>query len=117
MLDLSVVIHFYCIDWIACYQLPGAPRPTRVILPSLIPSAPYLATPHLSLHKIGSKHIPSYFAFRIVLPAPLVLSDKSRLMPVPGFTFTTTLYLHTLSLTLCFLLTNTCGPPKWRRKK
>ena len=32
---------------------------------SLSLSAPYLATPHLSLHSIGSKHIPSYFALGI----------------------------------------------------
>ena len=32
---------------------------------SLSPSAPYLATPHLSLLRIGCKHIPSYFAFPI----------------------------------------------------
>jgi hypothetical protein len=32
---------------------------------SLSPSAPYLATPHLSLHKIDCKHIPSYFTFPI----------------------------------------------------
>ena len=30
---------------------------------SLFPSAPYRATPHLSVHRIGCKHIPSYFAF------------------------------------------------------
>ena len=28
---------------------------------------PYLATPYLSLHWIGCKHIPSYFAFPIVV--------------------------------------------------
>ena len=37
-----------------------------MILLSLSPSAPYLATPHLSLDRIGFKHIPSYFAFPIV---------------------------------------------------
>ena len=37
-----------------------------MILLSDSPSAPYLATPHLSLHRIGSKHIPSYFALGIV---------------------------------------------------
>ena len=38
-----------------------------MIFLSLSQSAPYLATSHLSLHKIGSKHIPFYFAFPIVL--------------------------------------------------
>ena len=33
---------------------------------SLSPSAPHLTTPHLTLHRIGCKHIPSYFAFPIV---------------------------------------------------
>ena len=37
-----------------------------MILLSLSTSAPYLATPHLSLHRIGCKHIPSYFEFPIV---------------------------------------------------
>ena len=37
------------------------------ILLSLSPSAPYLATSNLSLHRIGCKHIPSCFAFTIVL--------------------------------------------------
>ena len=37
---------------------------------SLSPSAPYLATPHYSLHRIGSNHIPSYFAFPIVVLVP-----------------------------------------------
>ena len=32
---------------------------------SLSLSAPYLATPHWSLQRIGCKHIPSYFAFPI----------------------------------------------------
>ena len=32
---------------------------------SLSLSATYLATPHLSLHRIGSKHITSYFALGI----------------------------------------------------
>ena len=41
-------------------------RATHVILLSLSPSAPYLATMHLSLHRIGCKHIPSYFAFPII---------------------------------------------------
>ena len=50
-----------------CYQLPQATRSTHLIPLSLSPSAPYLATPHLSLHRIGSKHISSYFAFRIVM--------------------------------------------------
>ena len=36
-----------------------------MILFSPSPPAPYLATPHLSLHRIGCKHIPSYFAFPI----------------------------------------------------
>ena len=39
-----------------------------MILFSLSPSAPYLATPLLSLHRIGCKHIPPYFAFPIVRP-------------------------------------------------
>ena len=33
---------------------------------SIFPSTPYLATPHLSLHMVGCKHSPSYFAFHIV---------------------------------------------------
>ena len=37
-----------------------------MIFLSLSPSAPYLATPQLSLHRIGCKDIPSYFAFPIV---------------------------------------------------
>ena len=37
-----------------------------MILLSLSSSAPYLETPHLSLHSIGCEHIPSYFAFSIV---------------------------------------------------
>ena len=36
-----------------------------MILLALSQSAPYLATPHLSLHRIGFKHIP-YFALPIV---------------------------------------------------
>ena len=39
--------------------------PTHVILLSLSPSVPYLATPHLCLNKIGCKHISCYFAFPI----------------------------------------------------
>ena len=39
--------------------------PTHVILLSLSPSAPYLATWHLSLQGIGCKHIPSSFAFPV----------------------------------------------------
>ena len=35
--------------------------------PFFSPSAPHMATPHLSLHRIGCKHIPSYFAFPIVV--------------------------------------------------
>ena len=62
MLGLSVVIHFNCINWTACYQLPQALWPIHVILLSLTPSGPYLATLQLSLHRIDSKHIPSYFA-------------------------------------------------------
>ena len=37
----------------------------HVIL-SLSQSAPYLVTLHLYLHRIGCKHIPSYFTFPIV---------------------------------------------------
>ena len=37
-----------------------------MIVLSISLSAPYLATPHLSLHRIGSKHIPSYFVLGIV---------------------------------------------------
>ena len=37
---------------------------------SLSPSDPYLAIPHLSLHGIGCKHIPPYFASPIVLWIP-----------------------------------------------
>ena len=40
-------------------------RVHHVIFLSLSPPVPYLATLHLSLHRIGCKHIPSYFAFPI----------------------------------------------------
>ena len=41
-----------------------------MILRSLFPSAPYLATSHLSLHRI-----PSYFAFPIVVVKVIVLTE------------------------------------------
>ena len=47
-------------------------RLTHVIHLSLSLSTSYLTTPHFSLHRIGCKHIPSYFAFpkvqRVVSP-------------------------------------------------
>ena len=39
---------------------------TFLILLSLSPSAPYLSTLHLSLHRIGCKRVPSCFAFPII---------------------------------------------------
>ena len=45
-----------------------------MILLSLSPSVPYLATPHLSLQKIGYTHI-AYFAF------PIVVAWKFRRFP------------------------------------
>ena len=46
-----------------------------MILLSLSPSAPYLATPHLSLYRIGSKHIPSYFALGIIVYNTKILTN------------------------------------------
>ena len=48
---------------------------THVILFSISPSAPYVATPHLCLHRIGCKRIPSYFAFPIMSCMIILIFD------------------------------------------
>ena len=56
------------------YQLQQAMRATHVILLSLSLSAPCLATPQLSLHRIDCKHVTSNFAFPIVIMLQLMFN-------------------------------------------
>ena len=76
MLGLSVVMQFYCIDWTACYQLPQALRPLL--------SLPHIWQHRTSLHEIGSKHIPSYFEFRIVFLIIMSSMNLILVSPVDG---------------------------------